>query len=118
MAEMYAELMELNERLHKTVAGKDSVITALVTCLRRAGLEVQYAQSHCEEYKCQWICSLYRYLFLWTVYLLRHFSPRREPNTHTHTHVHTRLYSKRLDYLCDILDCCIFTKFGVSLHLL
>ena len=40
MAEMYAELMELNERLHKTVAGKDSVISALVTSLRQAGLEV------------------------------------------------------------------------------
>ena len=40
MAEMYGELMELNERLHKSLAGKDAVITTLVGSLRQAGLQV------------------------------------------------------------------------------
>ena len=40
MAEMYGELMELNERLHKDVAAKDKSIESMTTQLRRAGLEV------------------------------------------------------------------------------
>ena len=41
MAEMYGELMELNERLHKSLAGRDAVITTLVGSMRQAGLQVR-----------------------------------------------------------------------------
>lgn len=41
MAEMYADLMELNERLHRSLVDKDSTISALVRSLREASIEVQ-----------------------------------------------------------------------------
>ncbi len=41
MAEMYGELMELNERLHKTMAGKDTLIATLVASITEAGLQVR-----------------------------------------------------------------------------
>lgn len=41
MAEMYADLMELNERLHRTVADKDVAICALVRSLKEASIEVK-----------------------------------------------------------------------------
>ena len=40
MAEMYADLMELNERLHRNLADKDNTICALVRSLREASIEV------------------------------------------------------------------------------
>lgn len=40
MAEMYADLMELNERLHRNLADKDVTISSLVHLLRTAGIEV------------------------------------------------------------------------------
>ena len=40
MAEMYGELMEFNDRLHKDVYAKNSVITRLCHTLLLAGLEV------------------------------------------------------------------------------
>ena len=41
MAEMYADLMELNERLHRNVADKDLTICALVRSLKEASIEVR-----------------------------------------------------------------------------
>lgn len=41
MAEMYADLMELNERLHRNLADKDNTICALVRSLREASIEVR-----------------------------------------------------------------------------
>jgi hypothetical protein len=40
MAEMYADLMELNERLHRNLADKDVMVSSLVHLLREAGIEV------------------------------------------------------------------------------
>ena len=41
MAEMYGEVMELNERLHKDIATKDKSIESMMARLRKAGLEVR-----------------------------------------------------------------------------
>ena len=41
MAEMYGEIMELNERLHRSIANKDTVICKLVHAIRHAGLKVR-----------------------------------------------------------------------------
>ena len=41
MAEMYGEVMELNERLHKDIATKDKSIESMTARLRKAGLEVR-----------------------------------------------------------------------------
>ena len=41
MAEMYGEVMELNERLHKEIATKDKSIESMTARLRKAGLEVR-----------------------------------------------------------------------------
>ena len=43
MAEMYGELMELNERLHRDVASKDIVIGKLASCIRKARIKVGVA---------------------------------------------------------------------------
>ncbi len=43
MAEMYGEIMELNERLHRDIASKNGVIVKLVHCIRQAGLKVGVA---------------------------------------------------------------------------
>lgn len=40
MAEMYSDVVELNERLHRNLADKDSTICALVASLREASIEV------------------------------------------------------------------------------
>ncbi len=40
MAEMYGELMEFNDRLHKDVYTKNNIITTLCHSLLSAGLEV------------------------------------------------------------------------------
>ena len=40
MAEMYGELMEMNERLHRDMADKDNVIAKLVASVRQTGAEV------------------------------------------------------------------------------
>ena len=45
MAEMYGELMEFNDRLHKDVYSKNSVIAKLCHSLLLAGLEVGVACS-------------------------------------------------------------------------
>ncbi len=47
MAEMYADLMELNERLHRTVADKDGTICALVRSLKEACIEVEFSDAGC-----------------------------------------------------------------------
>ena len=44
MAEMYADLMELNERLHRDLADKDSTIATLVRSLKESSLEVSHSQ--------------------------------------------------------------------------
>ena len=41
MAEMYGDVMELNERLHKEIASKDKSLESMQSRLRRAGLDVQ-----------------------------------------------------------------------------
>ena len=41
MAEMYADLMELNDRLHRNLADKDGTICLLVHQLRDASIEVE-----------------------------------------------------------------------------
>ena len=41
MAEMYGEVMELNERLHKNIAVKDKSLESMTDRLRKAGLEVR-----------------------------------------------------------------------------
>ena len=41
MAEMYGEVMELNERLHKDIATKDKSLESMTARLRKAGLEVR-----------------------------------------------------------------------------
>ena len=41
MAEMYGEVMELNERLHKDIAAKDKHLESMTVCLCQAGLEVR-----------------------------------------------------------------------------
>lgn len=46
MAEMYGDVMDLNERLHKDIAAKDKTIESLRTRLRRAGLEVGVSLLH------------------------------------------------------------------------
>ena len=38
---MYADLMELNGRLHRSLADKDVTICSLVRLLREAGIEVR-----------------------------------------------------------------------------
>ena len=38
MAEMYGEVMELNERLHKDIATKDKSLESMTARLRKAGL--------------------------------------------------------------------------------
>lgn len=40
MAEMYADLMELNDRLHRNLVEKDCTISTLVQSLRSANMEV------------------------------------------------------------------------------
>ena len=51
MAEMYGEVMELNERLHKDIVTKDKSMTAR---LRKAGLEVRV---HITSYRIHAICQ-------------------------------------------------------------
>ena len=41
MAEMYGDVMELNERLHKDNAAKDKSLESMKARLRKAGLGVQ-----------------------------------------------------------------------------
>ena len=41
MAEMYGEVMELNERFHKDIAAKDKSLESMTACLHKAGLEVR-----------------------------------------------------------------------------
>ena len=41
MAEMYGDVMELNERLHKEIASKDKSLESMQSRLKRAGLDVQ-----------------------------------------------------------------------------
>ena len=41
MAEMYGEVMELNERLHKDIATKDKSLESITACLCKAGFEVR-----------------------------------------------------------------------------
>ena len=41
MAEMYGEVMELNERLKKDIAAKDKSLELMTARLRKAGLEVK-----------------------------------------------------------------------------
>ena len=41
MAEMYGEVMELNERLHKDIATKAKSLESMTARLRKAGIEVR-----------------------------------------------------------------------------
>ena len=57
MAEMYGEVMELNERLHKDIATKDKSLESMSARLRKAGLEVRvhganikFCYSHLSEF--------------------------------------------------------------------
>ena len=45
MAEMYGEVMELNERLHKDIATKDRSLESMTAHLRKAGLEASVLSS-------------------------------------------------------------------------
>lgn len=40
MADMYGEIMELNDRLQRDVAHKDNYITQLINTIQEAGLQV------------------------------------------------------------------------------
>ena len=61
MAEMYGEVMELNERLHKDIATKDKSIESMTAHLHKAGLEVRV---HITSYRihaiCQNFCNIVR----------------------------------------------------------
>ena len=68
MAEMYGEVMELNERLHKDIATKDKSIESMTARLRKAGLEVRV---HVTSYRIHAICQNFcRILIL--CYIARH----------------------------------------------
>ena len=41
MIEMYGEVMELNERLHKDIATKDKSLESMMARLQKAGIEVR-----------------------------------------------------------------------------
>ena len=56
MAEMYGEVMELNERLHKDIATKDKSIKSMTARLRKAGLEVRV---HITSYRIHAIYQFY-----------------------------------------------------------
>ena len=55
MAEMYGEVMELNERLHKDIATKDKSMESMTARLRKAGLEVRV---HITSYRIHAICQI------------------------------------------------------------
>ena len=46
MAEMYGELMEFNDRLHKRVLAKDFIIVKLCQTLMLAGIDVSFNFNH------------------------------------------------------------------------
>lgn len=77
MAEMYGEIMELNERLHRKVANKDNVICKLVGCIREAGLEVGWLTLHHHSHTASMLSILhyiihFRSLYQRSIFLLLH----------------------------------------------
>ena len=46
MAEMYGELMEFNDRLHKRILAKDCIIVKLCQTLMLAGIDVSFNFIH------------------------------------------------------------------------
>ena len=46
MAEMYGEVMELNERLHKDIATKAKSLESMTARLRKAGIEVRVCSTN------------------------------------------------------------------------
>lgn len=50
MAEMYGELMEFNERIHRDLSSRDNLICKLVSCIKQAGIEVTRFISHMKSW--------------------------------------------------------------------